>query len=94
MNARMIARILGTVLLIFAALMVFPLIAGLCYGENVMNFVISIAATGAAGGILLLFKPRTSAISSRDGYAAVGLAWIFMGLFGALPFVISGDIPD
>lgn len=94
MNARMIARILGTVLLIFAALMVFPLIAGLCYGETVMNFVISIAATGAAGGILLLFKPRTSAISSRDGYAAVGLAWIFMGLFGALPFVISGDIPD
>ena len=94
MNARMIARILGTVLLIFAALMLFPLIAGLCYGENVMNFVISIAATGAAGGILLLFKPRTSAISSRDGYAAVGLAWIFMGLFGALPFVISGDIPD
>ncbi len=94
MNARMIARILGTVLLIFAALMVFPLIAGLCYGENVMNFVISIAATGAAGGILLLFRPRTSAISSRDGYAAVGLAWIFMGLFGALPFVISGDIPD
>ena len=94
MNARMIAHILGTVLLIFAALMVFPLIAGLCYGENVMNFVISIAATGAAGGILLLFRPRTSAISSRDGYAAVGLAWIFMGLFGALPFVISGDIPD
>ena len=94
MNARMIARILGTVLLIFAALMVFPLIAGLCYGETVMNFVISIAATGAAGGILLLFKPRTSAISSRDGYAAVGLAWIFMGLFGALPFVISRDIPD
>ena len=94
MNARMIARILGTVLLIFAALMVFPLIAGLCYGENVMNFVISIAATGAAGGILLLFRPRTSAISSRDGYAAVGLAWIFMGLFGALPFVISGDIHD
>ena len=94
MNARMIARILGTVLLIFAALMLFPLIAGLCYGENVMNFVISIAATGAAGGVLLLFKPRTSAISSRDGYAAVGLAWIFMGLFGALPFVISGDIPD
>lgn len=94
MNARMIARILGTVLLIFAALMVFPLIAGLFYGENVMNFVISIAATGAAGGILLLFRPRTSAISSRDGYAAVGLAWIFMGLFGALPFVISGDIPD
>ena len=94
MNARMIARILGTVLLIFAALMLFPLIAGLCYGENIMNFVISIVATGAAGGVLLLFKPRTSAISSRDGYAAVGLAWIFMGLFGALPFVISGDIPD
>ena len=38
MNYRMIARILGMVLLILAALLVLPLIAGLCYGENVLNF--------------------------------------------------------
>ena len=41
MNYRMIARILGMVLLILAALLVLPLIAGLCYGENVLNFAVT-----------------------------------------------------
>ena len=48
MNKRMIARILGKVLLIFAALMLLPLAAGLWYGERVTNFIIAIAATAAA----------------------------------------------
>ena len=94
MNKRMIAHILGKVLLIFAALMLLPLAAGLWYGERVTNFIIAIAATAAAGGLLRAIPVRTHEIFTRDGFAAVGLAWIFMGLFGALPFVLSGDIPN
>ena len=94
MNKRMIARILGKVLLIFAALMLLPLAAGLWYGERVTNFIIAIAATAAAGGLLRAIPVRTHEIFTRDGFAAVGLAWILMGLFGALPFVLSGDIPN
>lgn len=93
MNYRMIARILGMVLLITAALMLLPLIAGLYYGESVLNFIITIAATAALGGIFLLFKPKNRDIYAREGFAAVGLSWILMSLLGALPFVISGDIP-
>ena len=89
----MIARILGMVLLITAALMLLPLIAGLYYGESVLNFIITIAATAALGGIFLLFKPKNRDIYAREGFAAVGLSWILMSLLGALPFVISGDIP-
>ena len=94
MNYRMIARILGMVLLILAALLVLPLIAGLCYGENVLNFVVTIAATAALGGIFMLFKPKNRDIYAREGFTAVGLSWILMSLIGALPFVISGDIPS
>ncbi len=94
MNSRMIARILGKVLLIYAALMLLPLAVGLWYGERVTDFVITVAATAAAGGALRAMPLRSQELSARDGYAAVGLAWILMGLFGALPFVISGDIPD
>ena len=81
------------VLLITAALMLLPLIAGLYYGESVLNFIITIAATAALGGIFLLFKPKNRDIYAREGFAAVGLSWILMSLLGALPFVISGDIP-
>lgn len=94
MNGRMIARILSRVLYISAALLVLPLIAGLVYGESVLNFAVTIAVTAAAGFVLSLFKPRSAMLTARDGYAAVGLAWVLMGLFGAIPFVISGDIPN
>ena len=94
MNYRMIARILGMVLLILAALLVLPLIAGLCYGENVLNFAVTIAAAAALGGIFMLFKPKNRDIYAREGFTAGGLAWILMSLIGALPFVISGDIPS
>lgn len=82
------------VLLILAALLVLPLIAGLCYGENVLNFAVTIAAAAALGGIFMLFKPKNRDIYAREGFTAVGLSWILMSLIGALPFVISGDIPS
>ena len=81
------------VLLLTAALMLLPLIAGLYYGESVLNFIITIAVTAAIGSIFMCFKPKNRDIYARDGFAAVGLSWIFMSLLGALPFVISGDIP-
>jgi len=94
MNRRMIVRLLGQVMLIYSALMLLPLIAGLCYGESVLNFVIAIAATAAFGGFLLLFKPYTKEIFAKEGFVVVGLSWVFMGLFGAVPFVLCGDIPN
>ena len=94
MNYRSIWQILGRVLLIEAALMLLPLITGVWYGENLWPFVITMAAAAAAGGILISIKPKTEEIFAREGFAAVGLSWIAMSMFGALPFVISGDIPN
>jgi trk system potassium uptake protein TrkH len=94
MNYRAIWQILGRVLLIEAALLLLPLITGIWYRENLWPFVITMAAAAAAGGILISIKPKTDEIFAREGFAAVGLSWIAMSLFGALPFVISGDIPN
>ena len=93
MNYRMVARILGLVLLIYAGLMVLPLITGLIYGENVLCFLISALITGVLGFGLLRLKPKSSDIFAREGFVAVGLAWVLMGLTGALPFVLGGSIP-
>lgn len=94
MNYRMIARVLGLILLCTAALMLLPLTAGLCFGENVLNFVITISIGAAAGFLLTRIKPRTTALFARDGFVIVGLGWIMISLLGALPFVISGSIPN
>ncbi len=94
MNKRMIAHILGQVLLIFAALMLLPLLTALIYGENPAAFAISAAVTAAVGILLSRVPVRTTEIFAREGYASVGLAWLVMGLFGALPLVLNGDIPN
>ena len=94
MNARMVARILGTVLFIFAALLLLPAAVALIYGENALYFIIPAALSAFAGFVLTRFTPHSHAIFSREGFTSVGLAWISMGLFGALPFVLSGDIPN
>ena len=52
MNYRMIAFILGRVLLILAALMLLPLVTALVYGESIWPFAATILATAACGGAL------------------------------------------
>ena len=93
MNYRMIAFILGRVLLILAALMLLPLVTTLVYGESIWPFASTILATAACGGALLLFKPRSREIYAREGFSCVGLSWLSMSLLGCVPFLISGDIP-
>lgn len=94
MNRVMIAHLLGKVLAIFAALMLLPLAVGLYYGESVLGFAVSAGITALVGVLLQLIPAKQCAYYAREGYAAVGLAWICMGLFGAMPFIISGDIPN
>ena len=94
MNNRMTLRLIGIALCLEAALMLLPLLAGLCFGERPFSFLISAAVTGAAGFLLTRIKLRTKAIYARDGFVAVALIWILMAAFGAVPFVISGDIPS
>ena len=93
MNYRMVARISALALLIFAALMLLPMVTALAFGESVRGFAAAMAVTAAAGLALLGVKPHSRTIYAREGFAAVSMAWILMGLFGAIPFVVSGDIP-
>ena len=94
MNYRMICRVLAWILLIYAGLMLLPLIAGLCYGEKGLNFLYTIGLSAALGGLLLIPKPRTTGLVARDGFVIVGLGWILISLLGALPFYFSGSIPS
>ncbi len=95
MNIRMIGYTIGVVLLCMAALMVLPLIVSFVYdGTDTSAFVASIAITAAVGFLLGLMKPKNTRIFAREGFLIVALSWIMLSLFGALPFVLSGAIPN
>jgi len=95
MNYKRILRTLGIVLCFESALMVAPLICAIIYKEpEVFDFLKSILICLSFGGLLLLLKTKNKNIYSKDGFVIVALSWIVMSVFGALPFVISGSIPD
>ena len=94
MNYRMIFGNLGTVLCIEAALMTLASIVSAIYGQDdVYAFLISIAILIVVGFLLHLLKPKDGQMYARDGFATVALSWLFISLFGALPYFISGAIP-
>ena len=91
MNYKLILRLIGNVLIIEAALMLAPLAVAFIYGGGDKNaFLWSVLILALVGMALNLFKPRDKKIKPKDAFAAAGLAWLFMSLFGALPFYFSG----
>lgn len=94
MNYRMVCQVLGRVLCIEAGLLLLPLVTALCYGESPLPFLISAAATGLVGLVLWRVHAKSTSITEREGFLIVGLSWVTMALFGAIPFVLSGEIPN
>ncbi len=94
MNSRMIAQILGKVLCTVSLLLLLPAVTALLYHESPFPFLITILICAALGGGLLLLKPKNTKIYAREGFVCVGLSWLCISALGALPFVLSGDIPN
>ncbi len=95
MNYRLIFNVLGLTLILEAACMILPMICAICYGEaELWAFVIASAICLAVGLLLKCIRPKNHRMYAKEGLAMVSLSWIFMSLFGAIPFVISGSIPS
>ncbi len=52
------------------------------------------AVTVAVGAVVWRAFGTPTELSTREGFAAVGLAWSLMCLFGALPYLLTGSLPD
>ena len=96
MNYSMIFNIIGKVLGVEAVLMLPALVIALCCAEPqaAMGLGLAIAAMAAVGLPLGLRRPKNTDMFARDGLAAVCLTWLAVSVFGALPFLISGAIPN
>ena len=95
MNFRLIANVLGSTVLVEGGFMLLPLIVALYYGEGQWTaFLLCALICGVLGlaGVLVPLKRRQ--MQRRDGYFAVAAAWLVLGLLGALPYVVTGAIPN
>ena len=95
MNYAAIIFILGWVLILESIFMVFPCITALIYQEQTgYAFLIVAAICFVLGIIITRTKPKIQVYYAREGFVTVALSWIVMSIFGAIPFVINGDIPS
>ena len=94
MNYKMVGFVLGRIFLIEAVLMLFPMGCAALYGEwnIILAFLWPALILLALGLVTSLRTPKNTKIYARDGLAIVALVWVLMSVFGALPFVISGEI--
>lgn len=95
MNVSIIRRILGYVLVLESAILLLPCIVALIYGEEQgVAYILVSAICLVAGGLLAVKKPKTTVFYLKEGCVATALSWIALSIFGSIPFVITGEIPN
>ena len=90
MNHKLIFHTLGSTLQLEALCLLLPLLVSLGYREDPRPFLFTILPVAVLGTVLSRLRARPD-FYYREGFAVVGLVWIVLSLFGALPFRFSGE---
>lgn len=86
----MLLRVIGWLLMIEAAFMVVPCVAGffMCDG-NWLQFLISICITAGCGISMMSLRPKSREMGKREAILLTGMTWVILSLFGMLPFIFT-----
>jgi trk/ktr system potassium uptake protein len=95
-NIKLIGAILGLLLVISGIGMLISLPFSVYYKEDWWPIAAAATITIFTGLPLWYFLNKTAPreLKKRDGYLVVTFGWIVMSLFGTLPYLISGSIPN
>ena len=95
MNYSIILYILGYVLKFESAFLLVPSFVGLLYKETtVISYLFTALLCFILGQLLSRKKPVSKTLFVREGFVTVAASWVVLSIFGAIPFVLSGDIPS
>jgi trk system potassium uptake protein TrkH len=95
MNLKTILNILSALLTIMGLTMLFPAFVSWLYDENDMISCLQSAGLTILIGLPIWFITRKSRkLRNRDGFIIVTFSWIITAIAGALPFYLTGAIPN
>ena len=96
MNRKMVFYTIGRILLLEGALLALPLAVSVYYWDGgQLPLLLTIALSLGLGLLFIkLFRPDSQVIYAREGFLITGLTWVIVSALGALPFVLSGEIPS
>jgi trk system potassium uptake protein TrkH len=95
MSWRHLLHVVGAVLGAIGVSMFLPPIVSAIYGEwsDIPGLVGAAVVTTVIGFALWRYFDKPGELSTREGFAAVGMAWIAIALMGSLPYLFTGSIP-
>jgi len=108
-NIRIILKIIGLLLVLEGFFIITSIPFSIYYGsptnfsfslfngkDDFWALVISGVFVSSVGLIVWLSTRRAkdSSLGKREGYVIVSLSWLVISLFGAIPFILSGAIPN
>ena len=97
MNFKMMGRFMAQIIAIEGVFLLPALGISLGYGEwnAVLGFCVTLAVILVLGGTLFLLCRKAGRLfGAREGFVCVSFSWVTLSLLGALPFCISGAIPN
>lgn len=97
MKKSVILYLLGKILQIEALLLLLPFIVGIIYQESSLvmrSYLVVAIGLGLLSLLTERLKPQKIKLYSRDGLIIVALGWISLSFFGALPLVLTSEIPN
>ncbi|MCH8899627.1 MAG: TrkH family potassium uptake protein [Acidobacteria bacterium] len=91
---RHLLHVVGAVVAAVGVSMLSAVVVSLLYQEwsDAAQITAAAAVTAVVGLALWRSFDRPGELSAREGFAAVGLAWTAMVLFGVLPYLFTGSI--
>ena len=95
MNKSIIRYILCKVVQFEGFFLLLPAVVALFYSEKEGFAYLGLGVVLIIAGIIgSAFKPANKNFYAREGFVAVSLSWILLSLLGAIPYVLTGDIPN
>jgi len=93
MNVKLDLQILGWLLVGLGALQILPIGVALLYGDPPLPYLTSAAIAFLYGlPIALSVHPADRRMRVRDGFIVVVSAWVLASAFGALPYLLAGEL--
>ena len=94
MNTSIIRYILGHIIKLEGILMLLPCVIAIVFHEKELFTYLAMAvACILLGSLMTLKKAKDTVFYLKEGCIATVLSWIALSFFGALPFVLTGEIP-
>lgn len=96
MDYGIVLKTIGVLLVVESGFMLPSLLIAAAKGQgDFVAFLVTFCVTLTSGVLLFLrSRARGRMLRYREGFMTVGLGWIAVSFFGALPFVFSGALPN